>query len=745
MVNKKDRKASFIRLYGAGGHSQVIKETLNLTGVDVESYYDDYSARKHFKVPVINKGVRNDFEGFAHKGNPFIICIGNNKERAEIASLINNKYSKAIHPTAIVSENSLIGEGTVVFAGAIIQPNTKVGKHVIINTGASIDHDNIIGDYAHISPQAALCGHVEIGEGTHIGVSACVIPKVKIGKWCTIGAGAVIINDIPDYSTVVGNPGRIIKRNFPVIKNKINDLVFVGSGISSSFTLLELLEKFDKSKIDKTLNITIVEKAKEFYTGIPYGYRSSDSTLLIKPLSKFLPIDELKKFTDWLSINKSWLLSETLFCGGELIKKWYVENEKAIRANIWNDLFIPRSFFGKYITSMITSKINYLTNKGSLSVDFINDEVQNIENKNDTYLISFKQKKEKLVTKKVVLGVGSVPNRRLFATSILEKVCDYALLVEDPYNSSISNTLNRIKDFIGNKKVNILILGTNASAIELVYKLNDYSGIGSRINHFYTLSPQKKLPDFYVDYDDTIKFIPIHLINLLNSDTVVKAFKIAEACKNDLDFAEENNISAIYSIQPISLILHDLLKKLNHEEKEQFASFYGNEIGKRQREAGEHYSQVVLDLEKEKRITYMAGKFSGININETKMEVMYISKENITTSINDSIDIIINCTGGCDIKHEQNENTLLINLMSNGICKLNKSNRGFCVDNNMKASKSFYINGPLLSGNVIDNKAIWHVEHGGRIATFSKKLAEILFKDLFVEQANLKEKKLVDI
>ena len=39
--------------------------------------------------------------------------------------------------------------------------------------------------------------------------------KVKIGKWCTIGAGTIVIKDIPDYSTVVGNPGRIIKTSKP--------------------------------------------------------------------------------------------------------------------------------------------------------------------------------------------------------------------------------------------------------------------------------------------------------------------------------------------------------------------------------------------------------------------------------------------------------------------------------------------------------------------------------------------------
>ena len=63
----------------------------------------------------------------------------------------------------------------------------------------------------HLSPGARLAGGVNVGEGTHIGLNASVIPNINIGKWCIIGAGAVIIRDVPDYSVVVGNPGKIIK------------------------------------------------------------------------------------------------------------------------------------------------------------------------------------------------------------------------------------------------------------------------------------------------------------------------------------------------------------------------------------------------------------------------------------------------------------------------------------------------------------------------------------------------------
>jgi len=208
MNSNKKRNA---RIYGAGGHSQVIKEVLKTGGFTITDTFDDKPSSVHHASKNVNIGARKNISDFPHEGAPVIIAVGINSERAEIASFLKCDYEKAIHKSAIISPTSKVGDGTVVFAGAIIQPNTVIGKHVIINTGASIDHDNIIGDYAHISPKAALCGHVEVGEGSHVGVGAVVIPKVKIGKWCTIGAGTIVLKDIPDYSTVVGNPGKIIK------------------------------------------------------------------------------------------------------------------------------------------------------------------------------------------------------------------------------------------------------------------------------------------------------------------------------------------------------------------------------------------------------------------------------------------------------------------------------------------------------------------------------------------------------
>lgn len=197
-------------LFGASGHGKVIADIiLSSTLNTIEAFIDDNpSERFLLKIPVIHSqekelGLEDDC----------IICVGNNKIRKILSLKIEANFIKGIHKKAIISEFSKIGEGTVVMAGAIVNADVEIGKHCIINTGSVVEHDCVIDDYVHLSPNSALAGNVKVGEGTHVGIGACVIQGVKIGKWVTIGAGAVVLKDVPDYVTIVGNPGRIINES----------------------------------------------------------------------------------------------------------------------------------------------------------------------------------------------------------------------------------------------------------------------------------------------------------------------------------------------------------------------------------------------------------------------------------------------------------------------------------------------------------------------------------------------------
>lgn len=72
------------------------------------------------------------------------------------------------------------------------------------------DPDRFLG-YANELPPGR---DTVVGHDVWIGAEARVLPGAQIGHGVIIGTGAVVGGEIPDYSVVVGNPGRVIRRRF---------------------------------------------------------------------------------------------------------------------------------------------------------------------------------------------------------------------------------------------------------------------------------------------------------------------------------------------------------------------------------------------------------------------------------------------------------------------------------------------------------------------------------------------------
>jgi len=196
-------------LYGASGHAKVILEMAQMQGFMIGGLVDTDPG----KTALMNFKVSTAPPADDYDGNTFVVSIGNNKIRKQVAEseeLRDAFFEVLIHPAAAISPSAEIGDGTVVMAGAVVNADVRVGRHAIINTGASVDHDCVLEDFVHVSPGAALAGDVKVGEGSHVGIGASVIQGVRIGRWCTVGAGAVVIRDVPDGATVVGVPARAV-------------------------------------------------------------------------------------------------------------------------------------------------------------------------------------------------------------------------------------------------------------------------------------------------------------------------------------------------------------------------------------------------------------------------------------------------------------------------------------------------------------------------------------------------------
>lgn len=106
--------------------------------------------------------------------------------------------------------------------GIEIHPGAEIGKGFFIDhgNGVIIGETTIIGDNVTLYQGVTLGGtgkeqgkrHPTLGNNIMVGAGAKVLGSCTIGDNCKIGAGSVVLSDVPPGSTVVGVPGRVVKR-----------------------------------------------------------------------------------------------------------------------------------------------------------------------------------------------------------------------------------------------------------------------------------------------------------------------------------------------------------------------------------------------------------------------------------------------------------------------------------------------------------------------------------------------------
>jgi UDP-2-acetamido-3-amino-2,3-dideoxy-glucuronate N-acetyltransferase len=154
-----------------------------------------------------------------------------------------------IHPTAEVSNDAIIGEGTSIWHQAQVREGVSIGKNCILGKGVYIDFGVEIGDHVKIQNYVSVFHGVTLEDGVFVGPHVCftndLLPRavnpdgslktdsdwvlsktlvregaglganstircgVIIGRWAIVGAGSVVTRDVPDYGMVWGNPARL--------------------------------------------------------------------------------------------------------------------------------------------------------------------------------------------------------------------------------------------------------------------------------------------------------------------------------------------------------------------------------------------------------------------------------------------------------------------------------------------------------------------------------------------------------
>ncbi|EGB15116.1 sugar O-acyltransferase, sialic acid O-acetyltransferase NeuD family [Pseudodesulfovibrio mercurii] len=200
-----------IVIIGGGGHARVVADILlAVEGMEPVGFVTAERAPGTpgpFGLPVL--GGDDAVDDIPHDG--LVVAVGDNGIRRRLFEHFaarGETFVNAVHPTAILAPDVVLGRGCMVCPGAIVNTGSVIGDDVILNTGSVTDHDCRIGDHAHVAPGAKLAGAVRIGAGVLVGLGAAVLPGVSLGDGAVAGAGAVVLGDVPAGSTVVGVPAR---------------------------------------------------------------------------------------------------------------------------------------------------------------------------------------------------------------------------------------------------------------------------------------------------------------------------------------------------------------------------------------------------------------------------------------------------------------------------------------------------------------------------------------------------------
>ena len=101
-----------------------------------------------------------------------------------------------IHPAAIIGKRFFIDHGM----GVVIGETSEVGDNVFIYHGVTL------GGLSTKNGKR----HPTIGNNVVIGAGAQVLGPTHIGDYTKIGSGSVVLQHVPEYSTVIGVPGRVV-------------------------------------------------------------------------------------------------------------------------------------------------------------------------------------------------------------------------------------------------------------------------------------------------------------------------------------------------------------------------------------------------------------------------------------------------------------------------------------------------------------------------------------------------------
>jgi len=110
-----------------------------------------------------------------------------------------------------IGSRNVIREFTTVQSGSI--HGTVISDECYIMTKAHVPHDGFLGNGVTVSCSVMIGGHSVVMDGANLGLGSVVHQRTVIGTRAMVGMGSVVTRDVLPFSTVYGNPARLRTAN----------------------------------------------------------------------------------------------------------------------------------------------------------------------------------------------------------------------------------------------------------------------------------------------------------------------------------------------------------------------------------------------------------------------------------------------------------------------------------------------------------------------------------------------------
>ena len=136
-------------------------------------------------------------------------------------AILLHRFSHELYRAGIPLLPRVISQFKRFLTGIEIHPGARIGRRFFIDHGSGvvIGETTEIGDDVLLYQGVTLGGtgnekgkrHPTLGNHVVVGTGAKVLGGIRIGNNVKIGAGSVVVHPVPDNSTVVGIPGRVVR------------------------------------------------------------------------------------------------------------------------------------------------------------------------------------------------------------------------------------------------------------------------------------------------------------------------------------------------------------------------------------------------------------------------------------------------------------------------------------------------------------------------------------------------------